>query len=475
MSAVREAEKHPGRVSYQGVILLVGLVQLVITTDFSVISVTLPSIGKNLALSPSAMSWVVSALALPHAGLLILSGRAADLFGQRRCMLVGLLGFGLGSLLCALAPSYPVVLAGRALQGIGGAVLIPANFSLINTLVPEGAPRHRALGVFGLMQGVSLLLGLVVGGWMATEFGWRAVFLLNLPVIAGAALLTLRLVPRLDLRRSGPAMDWAGAALISLFAALLLSGVSSLSRTGAGGLGASLGLVVAALVCGAAFFLVEARAAAPLVPPSLLRRRNLAAGGLIGMLHLAGVGAFFVLTNLYMQRGLKFTPLQSGLGMMPYAAAVMLAGYAAPKVMGRMAHRSTVWGGFGLYLAGLLIMSRLGDGVGFGGAFVGNLILGPMVCAFGSTTSFMALMGESTGDVEPEQQGVASAVLFTTQQLGVPLGVAMVLAVLAQGGEGLAPFRAGYLAAAGTVGLGLLASVLLLRPVHAELAPTPVI
>ena len=189
------------------------------------------------------------------------------------------------------------------------------------------------------------------------------------------------------------------------------------------------------------------------------------------MLHLAGVGAVFVLTNLYMQRGLHFSPLQSGLGMMPYAAAVMLAGYAAPKLMGRMAHRSTVWLGFGLYVLGLLILSRLSDG----GGFVGNLILGPMVCALGSTTSFMGLMGEATGDVPAEQQGVASAVLFTAQQIGVPLGAALVLAVLAHGGEGLDPFRAGYLAAAGVVALGMLAALVLLRPTRAVLAAPVVI
>ena len=260
---------------FTAVILLVGLTQLVITTDFSVISVALPSIGRDLKLSPVSMSWIVSAGALTHAGLLILAGRAADLFGQRLCMLVGLGLFAAGSLLCATAPGYGFLIAGRALQGIGGAVLTPANFSLINTLVPEGAPRHRALGVFGLMQGVSLVLGLVVGGALATRFGWRAVFFINLPVIAGALLLTWRLVPRPGAKRAAQKMDWAGAALITAFAALLLSGVSQISHAGLSA-PSSLSLLGGALLCALAFFLVETRAAAPLAPPSLWRRRNLA-------------------------------------------------------------------------------------------------------------------------------------------------------------------------------------------------------
>ena len=149
---------------YRGVIWLVGLTQLVMTTDFSIVSVALPSIARGFHLTPAALAWVISAGALPAAGLLILAGRAADIFGQRRCMLVGLAVFAAGSLGAAFAPSFPVMLAARAMQGLGGAILTPANFSLINTLVPEGSPRHKALGVFGVMQGFSLVIGLMLGG-----------------------------------------------------------------------------------------------------------------------------------------------------------------------------------------------------------------------------------------------------------------------------------------------------------------------
>jgi MFS family permease len=183
------------RPDYRLVVFLVGLTQLIITTDFSIVAVALPSIGARLHVPPTSLSWVISAAALSGGGFLIVAGRAADIFGQRACMLVGLSLFATGSLGSALAPDFGVLIAARIVQGLGGAILTPANFSLINTLVPEGAPRHRAMGVFGVMQGLSLVIGLLIGGALTTRFGWRAVFLLNPPIALLAIAITLKAVP----------------------------------------------------------------------------------------------------------------------------------------------------------------------------------------------------------------------------------------------------------------------------------------
>jgi DHA2 family methylenomycin A resistance protein-like MFS transporter len=461
-----------GGPNYRLVILLVGLTQLIITTDFSIIAVALPSIGQHLHIPPESLSWVISASALTFGGFLILAGRAADILGQRRCLLVGLAMFGAGSLAVSMSTDLPMLIGARALQGLGGAILTPANFSLINTLVPEGAPRRQALGVFGIMQGLSLVIGLLIGGAMTTHFGWRSVFLLNPPIAALAMLLTFRAVPPARaVAADDRVIDWLGAGLIMAGMGLMLSAVSLMGRQGWTA-PLPLGLLAAGLAAFGLFFLAESRARAPLAPLSIFGRRNFAPANFILLLHLAGVGGVFVLTSLYMQTGLKLSAMQSGLGMMPYAAAVMLAGQTVAPIMARAPHRVIVIGGFGLYALGLTLLALL---CGQSNYWIA-LALGSVVCGFGSTTSFMALMAEATADVPATQQGAASAILFTAQQIGVPLGATVALSVLgaagaASSGLGMHPFRDGYLAVAAIIGLGLAISLLALR--RTPPAPAP--
>lgn len=452
---------------YRLVIVLVGLAQLVLTADFSILSVALPSIARHFQLKPTDLSILISAGSVPLVGLMILAGRAADLIGQRRCMLLGLGLFGAGSLCSAAAPAYSVLIAARVIQSIGAAILMPANFSLINTLVPEGAPRHRALGVFGVMQGLSLIIGLLVGGAVTSAFGWRWVFVINPPIVVLAILLTLRCVPKwLAEAGADRSVDYAGAALITLGTATLLIGVSLLGR---GGLTAwSAGLLACALGLFCVFVLVESRVRGPLVPLSIFRRRNFAAINLIGFCHIAGVGGLFILVNLFMQNGLKMSAFLAGLGMMPYAAAVMLAGQVSPMFMGRLPNRRTMLIGFLCYGAGLGLLGLFAGG---GGYFVA---LGPWLAigAFGSTLAYMPMMAEATADVPEDQQGVASAILFTIQQIGMPLGATLSLSVLSAGGA--RGFANAFLVTAGVVlaGMGLLL-VLLRQAPAAQSAPAP--
>jgi MFS family permease len=443
------------------VVFLVGLTQLVITTDFSIVAVALPSIGRQLALDPASLSWVLSAAALTGGGFLILAGRAADVFGQRLCLLVGLGVFALGSIGASLSPTLPVLIACRAFQGVGAAILAPANFSLINTLVPEGAPRRHAMGVFGLMQGVSLVIGLLIGGFLTTHFGWRAVFLLNSPIAVLAMAIAARIVPRKTLReeREGHGVDWAGAAAIVAATGLVLLGISTLGREG---VASPRGLVLlgAGLVGFVVFFLVEGRAAAPLAPLSMFGRRNFTPATLILLMHLAGIGGVFVLLNIYMQTGLKMSAQQSGLGMMPYAAAVMAAGQVAAPIMARASHRAITFAAFAMYGCGLLALATLSEMPSYWIA----VAVGSLITAFGATTAFMAMMAEATADIPHHQQGAASAVLFTAQQIGIPLGATLALSVLglARGG-GLAAFRDGYLILAAVVFAALTIGLFTLR------------
>jgi DHA2 family methylenomycin A resistance protein-like MFS transporter len=445
---------------YRLVIFLVGLTQLIVTTDFSIVAVALPSIGRQLRVPPSLLSWVISAAALTGGGFLILAGRAADLFGQRVCLLIGLSLFAIGSLGSALAPVFSMLIAARALQGLGAAILGPANFSLINTLVPEGAPRRQAMSIFLVMQGLSLIIGLLIGGFLTTHFGWRAVFALNPPIAVAAILIALKAVPRpppSSARDRG--IDWLGAALIMSGTGLVLLAVSAMGREGWTA-PRPLALLAVGLIAFALFFLAESRVRAPLAPLSMFNRRNFTTANIILLLHLSGAGGFIVLLNVYMQAGLKMSAMQSGLGMMPYALSVMLAGQMVAAVMARFSHRAIALATFTVYAVGLALLALLSQEPNYWLA----IALGSVIIGLGATTAFMAVMAEATSDIPADQQGAASAVLFTAQQIGVPLGASVALSVLGLAGSaGLAGFRDAYSALAAVVIIALLLAVLTLR------------
>jgi hypothetical protein len=226
--------------------------------------------------------------------------------------------------------------------------------------------------------------------------------------------------------------------------------------------------LAAGLVAFALFFVAESRARAPLAPLSMFGRRNFTVANMILLLHLAGVGGLFVLLSLYMQSGLKMSAMGSGLGMMPYAAAVMLAGQCVAALMARLSHRLIAYLAFGFYVSGLVLLAALSLQPNYWLA----IALGSVVTALGSTTSFMALMAEASADIPFEQQGAASAVLFTAQQIGVPLGASISLSVLGlAGGSGLAAFKDGYLVLAAMIGVALALALTVLKPT--PVAPAP--
>jgi Na+/melibiose symporter-like transporter len=293
------------------------------------------------------------------------------------------------------------------------------------------------------------------------------VFLLNPPIAALAIAITLRCVPRKEGGSAERGVDWLGALLIVTGMALVLSAVSMMGREGWTA-PRPLALLAVGLIAFSLFFLAESRARAPLAPLSMFGRRNFAPANLILLLHLAGVGGVLVLLNVYMQTGLKMSAAQSGLGMMPYAAAVMGAGQAIVPIMGRFSHRTIVFGAFGFYAAGLGLLAVFSLEPNYWLA----IALGSVVIGFGGTSAFMALMAEATADIPAPQQGAASAFLFTSQQIGVPLGASVALSILGlAAGHGLEAFKDAYLALATMVAAALAMAVLTLRPAPATPLP----
>ena len=453
---------HPAVKSLGLITLLMGLAQLVITSDFSIISVALPTIGRDLQIAPALLPWIISANAITFAGFLIVGGRLTDIFGHRLCLLFGFVLFGVGSLLSALGQDIWTLIASRSLQGLGAAVISPASFSLIAAFLPEGKARHRALGVFGVMQGLSVIVGLVVGGFLTTRLGWRSVFFVNMPIVLVGLALAWRVLPKVVVdavaRRT---IDFGGAVVIVVATGLLLSAASLLSEHGVGSpLG--LGLLLASVAAFGLFVLIEARHPQPLLPLPMFSRRDLTVASLACMALIGAVGGLFVLSSVYMQSGLKLSAALSGLGMVPVAVATMAAGQVAPLLMKWWSLRTVALGGLALQIVGLALLALTAPH----GSYFTSVAPFGFLATFGSTSAFIALMGLAVNDAPPNQQGAASALLFTAQQIGLPIGVTISLAVFTAAGTaavGLDAYRAGFLAPAVIAAAGFCLVLLLIR------------
>lgn len=447
------------------IIALMALSKLIVTADFAIVSVALPSIGRSLGVAPALLSWIVSANTLALAGTLILGGKLVDRIGHRRALSAGLVLFALASTAAGLAPGFGYVLAARVVQGLAVALISPASFSLITGFLPDGPVRHRALGVFGVTQGASLIIGLLCGGWIVTTFGWRAVFLVNVPLAAIAFVMALRFLPKVKAHR-GEAIDGAGAITATVAMVLLVAGISSMGRMGLLA-PQPLAMLAGAVALLALFVAIERRVAVPLVPATLVRRPMFALSAWVLTLFMAAVGGLFVLSQLYMQRVLGFTAATAGLGAMPYACAVIAAGQMAPMVLARVPLRLVGIGAGALNLCGLLWLA-----VSMGEPYAASIAPGMMLCALGSVTTFIVLMQAATAPLLPQEQGVGSALLFTCQNVGTGLGAAVSLMLLDPGAGDLvaADFRMPFAVLAGGIAIAvasLLAGLRVRRPVTA--------
>jgi MFS family permease len=458
-----DAATMPAERSYWGVIALIALGQVIIATDFCISNIGLASIGRDLAVGPATLSWVVTVFSLTYGGFLILGGRIADLFGHRRACILGLILFGGGSLLSACSTSIQMLIAMRAIEGLGGALLTPTSFSLINVMLPDGPIRHRAYSVFGVTQGLSYILGLYVGGALVTHFGWRSGFLLNGPAIVVAILLAWRQIPLPDPSAARPKVDIAGAILITAGMGLLMFALSATGRYGLVSIQALMPLI-AGITTIVILIFVESQLEHPLVPLGVFRYPNLAGADLACIAIIAAGSSVFVLLPLFLQRTFHFSPEISGLAMLPYCAAVVAGGQVVGLAMSRFTLGQCVAGGIILFVGATLVFC-----LAWGGTSNFEFIMLPamIVAAFGATAASLAIMALSTGRVAARDQGLASAVLMTCQQIGVSLGVSIVFAVVAtasvDGDSVTSAFHHAFVASATFAALALLSTLVLTR------------
>ena len=403
--------------------LLCGAFFMVIL-DAAIVIVALPSIQADLGFSEQGLQWVLSAYALTFAGLLLLGGRAADLLGRRRVFMVGLLFFTAASLLCGFAWSPAALIAARAIQGIGAAVMTPTALSIISTTFPEGPERNKALGIWGMMGGIGATAGWLIGGPLVEGPGWEWIFFINIPLGLAALVLSPVLLRESRAAMARRSYDPAGAVTITGALVLLVYAVVEAPDVGWGDVQTIL-LFVGSAVLLAAFALIESRHRAPLVPLRLFRSRTLVAANLVMLIFGAvAFGMPFILT-LYAQQVLGYSALEFGLGTAVFAAMAAVGSIVGQAIVLRVGFRAVAAAGMALMGAGSLLLTQASVGGSyFGDIFFGLIVYGPGVGLAFVTASIAALAG-----VAERESGLASGLSNTALQVGAALGVAIVTTV----------------------------------------------
>ncbi len=435
--------------------------------DFSIVNVALPSIEHDLGFSGTSVQWVVTAYAITFGGLLILGGRAADLFGRRRMLVAGLVLFSLASLAGGLAEEPILLVASRALQGIGAAVIAPASLSILTTTYKEGPERNRALGLYGATASTGFVAGLVLGGVLVDVASWRGVFFVNVPI----GLVAAALAPRLLARPSGTSLrirlDPLGALLVTGGITALVYAASE-GPTAGWGSAPVLGALGLALVLVSAFVAAELRHPAPLVRLGILRNRQLRFASVVTVLLGFWTGGEILVLSVYLQSVQHFSPLLTGIALAPQGVTGFLAGFTGARVARRIGIGRLLVATTTSALAGFALLTQLPARGGYGLILVGIALVG-----FGNSgTAFVTTVSASTG-VSNHEQGLAGGLVNTSRQIGAAVGAAILLA-LAETGAGsgairLAGPRQAMLAGATVALLALAAAVAGLR--RARLAP----
>jgi EmrB/QacA subfamily drug resistance transporter len=397
---------------------------LMVILDAAIVIVALPSIEADLGFSEQGLQWVISAYALTFAGLLLLGGRAADLLGRRRMFVVGVLFFTIASLVCGLAWSPAALIAARAVQGVGAAIMTPTALSIISTTFPEGSERNKALGIWSMMGATGATAAWLIGGPLVEGPGWEWIFFINIPL----GLAALALSPLL-LRESRAALtrrsyDPAGALTITGALVLLVYAVVEAPDVGWGDVQTILLFAGSALLL-AAFTLIESRHPAPLVPLRLLRSRTLVGANLVMLLFgTVAFGVPFILT-LYAQQVLGYSAIEFGLGTAVFTVMAAIGSIVSQALVLKAGFRTVAATGLVLLAGGALVLTQ----VSVGGSYVGDMLFGLIVYGAGIGPAFVTATVAALAGVEEHESGLASGLSNTAFQIGAALGVAIVTTV----------------------------------------------
>jgi len=438
-----------------------------VVLDATIVNVALPHIQSSLGFTEASLQWVINAYTLVFAGFLLLGGRAGDLLGRKRLFLVGLVIFTAASLLDGISSTSGELIGFRALQGLGAALISPAALSIISTTFAEGKERARALGVWAAIAIGGSAVGLVLGGALTQSFSWRWIFFVNVPVGILTFVAATRLVPESKDEHAHQGYDLAGAVTVT---GGLMALVYGLVNSASHGWGSTLTIVsfVVAVALLAAFVAIEQRSSEPLVRLSIFRVRSLLTANLAMFLAFSGMFAMFFFNSLYIQKILGFGPLKAGVSFLPFTAGIMLSAGLASSFAPRIGVRPVAAAGMVLTVVGMILFARMP----VDGSYAVDVLPGMIVGSLGMGAIFMPLTLVATTGLDDEDQGLASGLFNTSQQVGGALGLAILTTIAASHTPGGSPaaqvhgFHYAFAGAGVLVALSLVVLVALLRKHH---------
>jgi EmrB/QacA subfamily drug resistance transporter len=405
------------------------LAQFMVVLDVSIVNVALPSISADLGFTPASLAWVVNAYTLAFAGFLLLGGRAADLLGRREVFAGGLALFALASLAGGLAQDELTLVAARAAQGLGGAIVAPATLSILTTSFSEGLERNRALGLWGAMGAIGGASGALLGGLLTEALSWRWILIINLPIGLLGALAALHVV-RAGRRDAGAARDFdlAGAVTVTLGLVILTYGIVESESHGWGSARTLLTLAAGAALL-VVFVLVEGRLAPrPLVPLRIFASRLLSGANVVVFCLGGSVFAMWYFLSLYLQQVLGYSPIQAGLAFLPMPLTIAACTQAATRLTGRVGAGPVLAAGMAMIALGMLVFTRLTPD----GSYLSDVLAPSLLCAAGIGFSFVPVTIAATAGVRGSEAGLASGLVNTSRQMGGSVGLALLATVATQ-------------------------------------------
>jgi EmrB/QacA subfamily drug resistance transporter len=449
---------------------LVCVAMFMTVLDVSIVNVALPSIKTALSVAEKDLQWVITAYTIAFGGFLLLGGRAADLLGRRRMFMVGIALFSAASLGCGLSNSIGVLIAARAIQGLGAAIISPATLSIITTTFEEGSERNKALGIWGAMAGAGAAAGVLFGGILTQYAGWEWIFFVNVPV--GAAVLALTRLVVHESRVTGMhGFDWQGAAAITAAMSILVYGISKAPDVGWSS-GRTIGFLLGSIALLAVFVVIEARSEAPMVPVRIFGIHSVLGANVCGLLLGGMVFSNFFLLTLYVQQILHYSALRTGVTFLVTAGTVIPVAGASQALVTRVGVRPVLAFGLALMTGGMLWYTQ----ISVHGSFGSDLLVGYLLVGVGMAFSFIPVSIAAVAGVGHHEAGLASGLINTSQQIGGAIGVAIAASVafthaktlIASGHNPLSAqtsgFALGFWVIAGIAAASVVAALALIKP-----------
>ena len=403
---------------------LLCMTQFMVVLDASIVNIALPTIGKEVGISQENLSWVVNAYVLTFGGFLLLGGRMADLLGRRRIFMVGLVIVAVASLFAGFAPNEGVLIAGRAGRDDRRSEPLPSALSIVTTIFRDGSERNKALGAWGAVAGSGGAAGVLLGGVLTDGLGWEWVLWVNVPVALVVLALTPGLIPESRSESQTRTFDLAGAVTVTAGLSLLVYAIVDAESAGWGST-KTIGLLAVAVALLGVFTLIELRSEAPLVPFSIFRKRTLTGANAVGLMVGGSLFAMFFFITLYMQQVLGYSPIKAGLSYLPLSIFIIISAGAASQLVTKIGFKPVLAVGLILVAGGLLWFGAISVDGGFTTDILGPSLLAAVGLGFAFVTTTIA----AVSGIEDNEQGLASGLINTSQQIGGALGLAVLATV----------------------------------------------